>query len=223
MARKHRLDEYFRALGREARSGRADIEALLREAVELAVEEALERTAVEGKRGERSALEECSKRVEELAAEISEVKKAIKSLEAKIEALSRALPQSGAKQPPEPEWVKKLKALVERMGGVAPLSITGVGLDEQKAKIMENYGLVGIKGARDFYVLSIEALIDFFSKLDSIKSSDEEEAANKLGSYSQLFRELRRAGLLIYSSREKKWIPQDELKAVRAKYYEKHG
>lgn len=212
-----RLDEYFKRLGREARRGDVDLEALMRELVALAVEEALQRAPVQrdpacgGAEGGG---------LEALRREIEGLRSAVERLAERVEALEKAITSLGGQAAGrrEPEWVRRLKAVAERMGGVVPLSISGVRLDESKTGVLENYGLLFVRGQRDAYIMTLDSALEFLRLLDETSTPDDEEAASKMGRFGDLFRDLRRAGLIIYSSRRRRWVPQDELKAYRDRY-----
>ncbi len=79
-ARNRRLDEYFRQLGAAARTGEVDVEALLRRAVEAAVDEAIRRAG-----GAAGSDGELRREIEELRAEVAGLRRAVEELRAAVE------------------------------------------------------------------------------------------------------------------------------------------
>ncbi len=213
-----KLDEYLKRLGREVRQGEVDVEALIRQLVTTAVEEALSKNRAMTGNSTVGLGETCEKLLEE----IEKIREAMNSVVERIEALEKTIAanlQLSSKKR-EPEWVRKLKMLAERMGGIVPLSVSGVKLDDSKTSVLEEYGLYMLRGARDAYIATIDSLSEFIALLGSVTTSDEEEAASKMGRFRELFLDLRRAGVIIYSSRNRKWVPQEELKRFREKFME---
>jgi len=88
-----RLDDYFRQLGAAARSRQVDVEALLRRAVEAAVEETLKRLgpgAVGDSGGlEAARLDALEDNIRELRGELEELRRSIEELRAAVEAAGR--------------------------------------------------------------------------------------------------------------------------------------
>ena len=124
-ARNRRLDEYFRRLGAAARTGEVDVEALLRQAVEVAVDEALRRGGGDGAPGDG----ELRRELEELRAEVAELRRAVEELRA---SLGRAGAGGGGL-----DAAALAKAVAEAVGRVLQRYCSGAALAAAGQRLQE--------------------------------------------------------------------------------------
>ncbi len=228
-----RLDEYFRQLGAAARSRQVDVEALLRRAVEEAVEETLRR------RGDRAAADAAGGAVEELRREIEELRREIAMLRREVEALSsqprgggltaaekrliEGLPravaeavaaalqrycgqQRGRGDSGEPRWLRLVR---ERLGSRGYLFLHELPPEVQAEfdpEAARRSGLVVAPLAGGHLVATREAFDEFVERLRGLRTGDEYEAEAKLGRYRLLFRVLRSEGVLYYGGPSRGWV-----------------
>lgn len=116
--RTRRLDEYFRQLGAAARSKQVDVEALLRRAVEAAVEETLRRTS--GVSAAAPAIDSASDA--SVAEGVRELRAALDELRREVAELRQALAQrssGGGLSPAERKMLEELpRAVAEAVAAV---------------------------------------------------------------------------------------------------------
>ncbi len=204
-----RLDEYIRQLGRAARLGQVDVEALLRNLVLEVVAEIRKSMATSSPSvgggypalaEVKAALDDVSKRIEELKAVVERVVREVAELRQSVQPLlqqAHNVQHGGRSEPARGGQVfdEVMKLIVER--GYVLLSEVG-GARRFSVELLRRYGLLVLDLGDDKLVASPRALMEFMERLEGIRTPDESEAANKLGHYSQLFHALRRAGLILY-------------------------
>jgi len=227
-----RLDDYFRQLGAAARSRQADLEALLRRAVEEAVEETLERLNVGGVGAAGSSAEEELRR---LRAEVEELRRSVEELRALLrearggglsagdrrllEGLPKAVAEAvaavlqrqcrqgaGGGQPGEPRWLRVLRERLGQRGYLFTHELPPELQAEFDPEAARKSGLVVAPLAGDHLVATREAFAEFVEKLRGLRTGDEYEAEAKLGKYRILFRVLRGEGAVYYGGPSRGWV-----------------
>jgi len=230
-ARSRRLDEYFRQLGAAARTGGVDVEALLRRAVEAAVDEALRRSG--GAAGDG----ELRREMEELRAEVAELRRAVEELRASLsragdggtaalaqavaEVVARVLQRycgaltaastmqqrgGNGRRGDEPRWLRALRERLRSRGYLFTHELPPELRDEFDPEQARARGLVVLALGGSYLVATREAYEDFVSRLRGLRTSDEYEAEAKLGRYRLLFRVLRGEGAVYYAGPGRGWV-----------------
>lgn len=148
--------------------------------------------------------------------ELNELKEAVKRVEEKLERIEERLDKSvesagrGGHSPStrvRDPLAKKVLEAVEKERCIyastsrSKLKISGYTLLD----VARRLGLEIIDLEGDYCVMSRQGYEEFRRKLSEVKTSDPEEAANKMGIYRDLFTRLRRAGTVYFDASTKQW------------------
>jgi len=212
-----RLDEYFRMVGRAARSGEVDVDLLLHRIVEALVFEIrrIVREEVEmvvrnvgvGKASTNVEIEQVYRKLNEIERMLVELKAAVDRLEKKASGIQR--------QQSRPAWLSKIFEAVSDKGYVFLREI-GVEANVLEASVLQKHGFAMVNLGDDYLVVEARALQELANHLSTIKTFDEQEAIAKLPHRHQmLFQILRKAGLIIYNSSKRVWeISKDVMRFI---------
>ncbi len=228
VARVRRLDDYIRQLGNAARSGRADIETIVRLVVEEALASVSSRcggAGVDGGLAERlERLEERLERIERLLERLAEQRQAhgrplderrlaeelARSLAASVAAaVKQALPHhhSGAGGGGDPPWLRAVLERLRERGYLLSHELPPDVAGQLDPELLRRRGLVVIPAAGGLLVARREALEELRRSLERLRGvGDEYEAQARLGRLRGLFRALREEGLLYYRGPSTGWI-----------------
>jgi len=162
-----------------------------------------------------STIQEISTKINELAAQVAELREEcagrLSAIERKIEELKSAIPrdtkpvrESLYRRRHTPKLRQVLKELKFVMASDAR---SRLGLSPHKLRVeAADEGLVILEAGGDFAVLLPEAFEEFKALLSTVKSADPAEAARQVGEYSRLFQALREGGQVYYDARRRRWI-----------------
>ena len=223
-----RLDEYLRQLGRSAREGSIDVEALIRRLVEEVVASIQcscpQSPVVQAAGSLEERLSELSARIARLEDKLSRLESAIEKLESSrgglterdvkllAEAIAEALSKAGVaarvqgQKQQEPRWLREVASRIRERGYVLLSELPPSLREEVNLALLGEKGYVVEKLAGDVIVASVDGIRRFADMLSRIKSSDEFEAELKLAEYGRLFRLLRSEGLVYYNASRKGWV-----------------
>ncbi len=224
--RNRRLDEYLKSIAREIRQGRVDIELLLKKLAESIAEEVLQKMGLTEPSPCINNYDELVKRIEALEREVKELYNIVTSLNEllykKSEVIDKDKNEGETREDKTTHDVHTsgVDIILDKLRHKGYLFLSKeapyvYNIEE----ILRRKNIVRVELSSDVILISRDSLNEFLSLLSNIDTSDEKEAAQRLGKYSQLFWALRGEGLIIYSSTLRGWIPQADLKRLLDEHY----
>ncbi len=225
-----RLDDYLRRVSERVERGGMDIDSFVRKLAEALVDEIAEKLN-NRLENDRSCItfSELKTLITNIVDEkLSRLEKEIRELKRRVEELSRLSMSFGAtaaatRRPQDqgPRWLITLAKAVEEEGFKLASQLPRDVVDMFDSKTAETKGIYAIDVDGDIVFVKADTLTELAKSLSAVKVGDEAAAAAKLGGrLARLFMLLRRSGYLVYSSREKAWVPVGELKKLMNKVVE---
>jgi len=206
MPARRRISDYIRYPDRDKEyETRSHMGSEKRVDNEISVEEVAKITAekvvAEYTRAIKGLLEEISSKLDQLAFEISELNKSISNLTRKIEQGQR---RGGFGLKRASRLSNQAKILEEALDKYRVIlgseSKAKLGMSPHRLReVADEIGAVIVEAGGDFAATMPEYLEEFETIMKSARTSDPEEAAEKMGVYRRLFEALRKAGLVYYS------------------------
>jgi len=213
-----RLDEYFKMVGRAARSGEVDVDLLLQRIVEALMTEIrrIIREEVEAavKNVEMGRASTTNAGMEQVYRKLNEIEKTLAELRAAIDRLEKKT-SSIPRQQAKPAWLSKILEAVSDRGFVLLREI-GVKASILEPGVLQKHGLAMINLGDDYLIVEARTLQELASHLSTIKTFDEQETMMKLPHRHQmLFQIFRKAGLIIYNSSKRMWeVSKDVMRFI---------
>ncbi len=163
-----------------------------------------EKVVAEYTRSIKGLLESIIERLDALSVEIREINKNINILNQKIDKINVKFKSESGLARRTTRITRHAKLLEEAidkykvvMGSEARAKL---GLSPHKLReVADEIGAIIIEAGGDFAVTMPEYLEEFEAIMMNTRTSDPEEAAEKMGPYRRLFEALRKAGLVYYS------------------------